>query len=74
MLRHRQGEATVLHRIVKEFRFSEGIIAAPAPMVAITTPRAKGELREQIFMDWVAANRNLLRCALVALVAALWFG
>jgi len=74
MLGQRQGEATVLHRIVKEFRFSEGVIAAHAPMVAITAPRAKGELREQIFMDWVAANRNLLRCAFVALIAAICLG
>lgn len=64
----------MLHRIVKEFRFSEGMIAAPAPMVAITAPRAKGELREQIFMDVIAANRNLLRIAFVALIAAIFLG
>ncbi len=64
----------MLQRIVKEFRFSEGVVAAPPPMVAITAPRAKGELREQIVMDLIAANRNLLRLAFVALLAAIFLG
>lgn len=64
----------MLQRIVKEFRFSEGVITVPPPTVAITAPRAKGELREQIVMDLIAANRNLLRFAFVALIAAVCLG
>lgn len=59
----------MLHRFIKAFQFSEGIVT-PVPLVAITAPRAKGELREQIFMDAVAAHRNLLRLAFLVLVAA----
>ena len=36
----------------------------------VDLPRAKGELREQIVMDAIAANRNLLRLAFRALIAA----
>ena len=57
------------HRFIKAFQFSEGVVA-PVPLVAITAPRAKGELREQIVMDAIAANRNLLRLAFLALIAA----
>ena len=61
----------MLHRLDKAFHYSEGEIAAPTYFVAVTAPRAKGELREQIFMDVMAAHRNLLRFAFLALGAAL---
>ena len=61
----------MLQQAIKAFRFSEGVVA-PVPLVAITVPHAKGELREQVVMDLIADNRNLLRLAFLALVAAYW--
>ncbi len=60
----------MLRRIDEAFRFSEGVIIARAPFVEVTAPRANGELREQNFMDKIAAKRNLVRFMFVALVAA----
>lgn len=61
----------MLYRFIKAFHFSEGVVT-PLPSVAITAPRGKGELREQMVMDVIADHRNLLRFAFVALVAAYW--
>jgi len=60
----------MLHQLDKAFHYSEGVIAAPASSIAVTAPRAKGELREQIFMDVIAAHRNVLRFAFVGLGVA----
>ena len=61
----------MLHRLDKAFHYSEGVITSPTSSVAVTAPRAKGELREQILMDAIAAHRNVLRFAVVGLGAAL---
>jgi hypothetical protein len=60
----------MLRQLDKAFHYSEGITAAPTSSVAVTAPRVKGELREQIFMDVIAAHRNVLRFAFVGLGAA----
>ena len=62
----------MLRQLDKAFHYSEGVVAAPTTLVAVTEPRAKGELREQIFMDGMAAHRNLLRFAVLTLSAALY--
>ena len=62
----------MLRQLDRAFHYSEGDSPAPATCVAVTAPRAKGELREQIFMDVIAAHRNLLRFAVVTLSAALY--
>ena len=61
----------MLRQIVKAFHFSEGVIVAPAPFVAIAESHAFGELREQNFMDKIVVRRNFVRFAFLAVSAAL---
>jgi hypothetical protein len=61
----------MLRQIAKAFRFLDAVIVAPASFVAIAAPQAIGELREQNFMDKIAAKRNFVRLVCLALGAAL---
>jgi len=61
----------MMRQIAKAFHFSEGIIVAPAPFVAIAESQAFGDLREQNFMDKIVAKRNFVRFVFLAIGAAL---